>query len=204
MRIYSGLVYINLLFALEYEYIGMGPEERFKKRLECSKPVSDDFFDWVGTVRALPKSLLGEAVTYALLQRKYLENVYLDGRLELSNNASERSIKPFVQGRKQWLFSNTPNGAESSSIYYTIIMTAIENNLNPFQYTKFLLEKLPTAKTSELEALLPWSGSLPDCCRVPVKASNIKPRKPMYQSKKGPLNQALQKLRERYRKIDTS
>ena len=199
-----GLVYINLLFAYEHEFRDLTPEERYKKRLELSKPVSDDFFEWVGTIQALPKSLLGEAVTYALSQRTYLENVYLDGRLELSNNAAERAVKPFVQGRKQWLFSNTPNGAESSSIYFTIIETAKENGLNPFQYVKFLLEMLPSANYSDLESLLPWGDKVPDYCRVPVKESNIKPERPMYFNKKGPLHNALQKLREKYREKDAS
>jgi len=198
-----GLVYINLLFAYEYEYRELTPEKRLEKRLEFSKPVSDEFFDWVGTLNALPKSLFGEAVHYALSQRKYLENVYLDGRLDLSNNAAERAIKPFVQGRKQWLFSNTPNGAESSSIYYSIIETAKENNLNPYQYLKYLLEKLPKAKTSDIESLLPWSASLPDYCHVPAKVINAKPKraeKPMYSTKKGnPLHNALIKLRLRFR-----
>ena len=193
-----GLVYINLLFAYEHEYRELSPEERHEKRLECSRPVSDEFFEWVGTINALPKSLLGEAVHYALSQRKYLENVYLDGRLELSNNAAERAIKPFVQGRKQWLFSNTPNGAESSSIYYSIIETAKENRLNPYRYLNYLLEKLPNAKSSDLEALLPWSVSLPDDCHVPSKGREAKPVKPMYFNKKGPLNNALQKLRLRF------
>jgi transposase len=197
-----GLVYINVLFAYEHEFRDLAPEERCKQRLKLSKPVSDDFFDWVETIQALPKSLLGEAVTYALLQRTYLENVYLDGRLEFSNNAAERAVKPFVQGRKQWLFSNTPNGAESSSIYYTIIETAKENNLNPFQYVKFLLEMLPNSTSSEVESLLPWSESLPERCRVPVKESNIKPAKPMYSGPKGPLRNALQKLRKRYEEKD--
>ena len=119
-----GLVYCNLMFALEDEFYDLAPEERLIKRLEYSKPVSDEFFDWVSSLSALPKSLLGDAVHYAISQRKYLENIYLDGRLEISNNASERAIKPFVQGRKQWLFSCTPNGATSSSIFYTIIETA--------------------------------------------------------------------------------
>ena len=178
----------------------MTPEERLKKRLEQSKPVSDDFFKWVETVQALPKSLLGDAVNYSLSQRKYLENVYLDGRLELSNNAAERSIRPFVQGRKQWLFSCTPNGAQSSSIIYSIIETAKENNLNPFQYIKYLLERLPTVKADELEILLPWDENLPDCCRVPMNKSNAKPVSPMYKNKKGPLHDALRNLRERYLK----
>jgi len=194
-----GLVYINLLFALEDEFRDLTPEERYKKRLEFSKPVSDDYFKWISSISALPKSLLGEAITYSLNQRKYLENVYLDGRLELSNNRAERSIKPFVQGRKQWLFSNTPNGAASSSIYYSIIETAKENNLNPFQYIKFLLENVPSAKSSDMESLLPWSGTLPDICRVPVKESNIKPENLNYFNKNKSLNNALFKLREKYK-----
>jgi len=199
-----GLVYINLLFAFEEEFRDLSPDERYKKRLEYSKPVSDDFFDWVGSLNPLPKSIMGEGVHYALAQRKYLENVYLDGRLELSNNRAERSIKPFVQGRKVWLFSNTPNGAVSSSIYYSIVETAKENHLNPREYINYLLETLPSAKTSDLETLLPWSESIPDCCRVPVKASNNKPGKPKYSSKNGPLHLALQKLRARYRDKDST
>lgn len=191
-----GLVYCNLIFAFEDEFRNMTPDERYQKRLEYLKPVSDEFFDWVGSLNALPKSLFGEAIHYSLSQRIYLENIYLDGRLELSNNRAERSIKPFVQGRKQWLFSNTPNGAESSSILYSIIETAKENNLHPFHYIKHLLERLPSAKTSDLETLLPWSESLPDCCRVPPKAVNntLGKRK----KDKGSLHLALLRLRERF------
>lgn len=191
-----GLVYINLLFAYEEEFSDFKPEMRYKKRLEFSKPVSDDFFAWISSLKALPKSLLGEAITYALNQRVYLENVYLDGRLELSNNRAERSIKPFVQGRKVWLFSNTPNGAEASSIFYSIIETARENHLHPFHYLKHLLDTLPNTKTSNLENLLPWSKSLPLWCQAPVKATQTEPRKKKH---KGILHQALIKLRERYR-----
>jgi transposase/uncharacterized coiled-coil protein SlyX len=193
-----GLVYINLLFAFEHDFYDLSPEERFKKRLEHSKLVSDDFFEWVSNLNALPKSLLGDAVHYSLSQRKYLENIYLDGRLEISNNAAERALRPFVQGRKQWLFSNTPNGAESSSIFYSIIETAKENLLNPFQYIKFLLEMIPSAKTGQLDSLLPWSTSLPDYCKIPDKVSHPKPDKPMYSTKKGHLHNALILLKERY------
>jgi transposase len=98
-----GLLYINLLFLFEDEFRDMEPDERYEKRLEHSKPVSDEFFAWVKSLNALPKSLLGEAVHYALSQRIYLENIYLDGRMELSNNRalfssiiySEHSKKPF-------------------------------------------------------------------------------------------------------------
>jgi transposase len=194
-----GLVFCNLLFVLEDEYREFTPEERYKRRLKYSKPVSDEFFDWVGSLSALPKSLLGEAIHYSLSQRNYLENIYLDGRLELSNNRSERAVKPFVQGRKQWLFCNTPNGAESSSIYYSIIETAKENYLNPFQYLKFLLEMLPRTTTNDLETLLPWSESLPDSCRIPAKTSNKnKTKTPKHAKKSGPLYLALLGLREKF------
>ena len=190
-----GLVYINLLFAYEEEFHDLTPDERHAKRLQYSKPVSDAFFDWAGSLSALPKSLLGEAVHYALTQRKYLENVYLDGRLELSNNRAERSIKPFVQGRKQWLFSNTPNGAKSSAILYSIIETAKANHLNPFHYLRYLLDTLPKIKASEVEFLLPWSVQLPDCCHIPrsMIQDNSKKRK-----EKAPLHKAMLLLRERF------
>jgi transposase len=165
----KGLEYIGALFDLERKFKGLPPKERYEKRLVQSKPVSDAFFAWVESLGALPKSLLGEAVHYALSQRKYLENVFLDGRLELSNNRCERSVKPFVMGRKAWLFSNTPAGAKASSVMYSIIETAKENGLHPFHYVKFLLEKLPNTTTGELEDLLPWSECLPECCRVPGK-----------------------------------
>jgi transposase len=198
-----GLVYVNLLFTFEDEFHDLKPEERFQKRLEYSKPVSDEFFAWVGSLHALPKSLLGEAVHYSLSQREYLENIYLDGRTELSNNRAERSVRPFVQGRKQWLFSNTPNGAQSSSILYSIIETAKENNLHPFHYLKYLLESLPKAKSSDLESFLPWSESLPDCCRVPANPTNGKAKRKMYTKEKGPLHQALLRFREKFRPKDS-
>jgi transposase len=164
-----GIAYINKLFDLERKFKNLSPEERYKKRLEESKPIADAFFTWVSGLGALPKSKLGEAVHYALSQRKYLENFFLDGRLELSNNRCERSVKRFVMGRKAWLFSNTPDGAVASSIMYSIVETAKENGLRPFHYIKFLLETLPNSTTSNLEELLPWSDSLPDWCRTPKK-----------------------------------
>jgi len=191
-----------LLFAFEDEYRDLPPDKRYEKRLEYSKPVSDEFFAWVQTLKALPKSLFGEAINYALSQRVYLENVYLDGRLEFSNNRAERSIRPFVQGRKQWLFAATPNGAESSSIFYSIIETAKENQLHPYQNLKHLLEMLPGAKSGELESLLPWSKTLPAYCRVLAKETSAKPKKRMYTQNKGSLHQALLKLREKFRRED--
>ena len=168
-----GLGFINALFKLErdfekleYECTSLLPKKRYLARLEKSKPISDAFFTWAYNLNPLPQSPLGKAINYALSQRKYLENIFLDGRLELSNNRCERSVKPFVMGRKAWLFNNTPEGAEASSMMYSIIETAKENGLHPFHYIKFLLEALPNSNYSDIDNLLPWSEVLPDWCRM--------------------------------------
>ncbi len=81
--------------------------------------------------KILPKSLIGKAITYAINQKEYLENFLKDGRIQLSNNLAEQSVKPFVIGRSNWLFANTPNGANASTLIYSIIQSAILNNLIP-------------------------------------------------------------------------
>jgi transposase len=162
----QGLDFCNMLFSLEHEYKTLEPEERYKARLERSKPLVDEFYAWANSVGALPKSALGRALHYACEQRPYLENVFLDGRLELSNNRAERSIKPFVIGRKNWLFSSTPKGARASSVIYSVIETAKENSLKPFEYLKYLFEMIPNVSSVKLDSLLPWSDSLPPYCKL--------------------------------------
>ncbi|MFC4769799.1 IS66 family transposase, partial [Effusibacillus consociatus] len=98
-------------------------------------------------------------------------NVFLqDGRLEIDNNRSERSIKPVVIGRKNFLFSNTPRGAKASAIIYSIVETAKANGLNPYQYLIHLFERMPQlADPTDSEALSKlelWSSSLPLTCRI--------------------------------------
>lgn len=124
------------------------------------------------TPKVLPKSALGQAIKYCRSQWEKLEGFLLDGRLEIDNNRSERSIKPFVIGRKNWLFSNTPRGAQASAITYSIVETAKENGLHPFAYLNYLFEKLPNIDTndeSQLDQLLPWSMTIPEECRAPIK-----------------------------------
>lgn len=81
-------------------------------------------------------------------------------RLELSNNRAERSIKPFVIGRKNWLFSNSQKGARASSVIYSVIETAKENGLRPFEYLKYLFETLPNTTIGAIASLLPWNDSV--------------------------------------------
>ena len=96
-------------------------------------------------------------------QKAYLLNYLLDGRLEISNNRAERSIKPFVIDRKNFLFANTPGGAQGSAVIFSLIQTAIENGLDPWRYLTWLIN---TAAKGDVDAvgLLPWVA--PDSCRV--------------------------------------
>lgn len=166
----EGLDFCNQLFAIERNLHDASSEERYKKRLEISLPVMEAFLAWLKYQgpRTLPKSVLGQAITYCRNQRDKLQEVLKDGRLELDNNSSERSIKPFVIGRKNWLFSNTPKGAKASATIYSIIESAKENGLNPFKYLRYLFEELPNMDVDDkacLDELLPWSDTLPETCK---------------------------------------
>lgn len=160
---------IGLLFHLEDQWEHLAPEERQKLRLGKSKPQAEALFAWLQMLHVLPKTAMGKAVNYALEQRQWLMNVYLDGRTEISNNRAENAIRPFALGRKNWLFCNTVKGATSSSMVYSIIETAKANGLLPFEYLKFLLEAVPCASVGELDALLPWGEAVPETCRMPMK-----------------------------------
>lgn len=163
----EGLNYCNQLFKIERKLKDMTPEERYQRRLEESRPILDAFSAWLDVQRdeVLPKSILGKAVKYCVNQWPTLTAFLEDGHLEIDNNRAERSIKPFVMGRKAWLFANTPSGATASAITYSIVETAKENGLNPFSYLTYLFEQLPNVDAedpSATGALLPWSDKLPD------------------------------------------
>jgi transposase len=164
----EGLEYCNKIFSLEREFKDLEPAERLKKRQKKSKPVLDAFLSWLRDVEyaSMPKTHLGEAVNYCLNQWKPLTAFLLDGRLEIDNNRSERSIKPFVIARKNSMFCNTPKGARASAIVFSIIESAKENGLKPAAYLEYLLTELPNATTSQLEGFLPWSSRIPDYCRM--------------------------------------
>ncbi|EJX02615.1 transposase IS66 [gut metagenome] len=161
----QGLSYCTLLFELEDDFTELTPEERYKQRLEQEKPVLDAFLAWANVRNAAPKSALGKALTYLKEQWPYLTNYLKDGRLELSNNRAERSMKPFVIDRKNFLFANTPGGAKGSAVIFTMIQTAIENHLDPFHYLTWLLKTANNADLKDLEIiqrLLPWNAP-PEC-----------------------------------------
>lgn len=164
----KGYDFCNALFEIERRAEKMSPEERHELRQQESKPLAAQFFEWAvqQSDKTLPKSLLGTALQYALNQKKYLCSFLEDGRIELSNNRAERSIKPFVIGRKNWLFCNTPAGAKSSAVLYGIIVTAKENGLIPYAYLTYVFEQIRLHGTDNIAGLLPWSNQIPEYCRT--------------------------------------
>lgn len=105
-----------------------------------------------------PQSPIGKAIGYALNQWGTLEAYLDDGRLCIDNNHAERAIKPFVMGRKNWLFSDTQQGAKSSGIIYSLIETCKLHGVNPYEYLRIVLEKIPYCETlKDYEALLPYN-----------------------------------------------
>lgn len=116
-----------------------------------------DFFEFCDKNQglSLPKSLLGRAFTYALNQKETLLTFLENPQIELTNNAAERAVKPFVIGRKNWLFCFSPAGAQASAIIYSIIETAKANNLNPMTYLENVFENIRYGKS--VNELLPWN-----------------------------------------------
>ena len=167
----EGINYFTKLYKLEKEYKQLSINERYILRGKNTKPLIEEFHDWLleEKEKTLPKSPLGKAIKYTLNQWNKLINFLEDGRIEIDNNRAERAIKPFVIGRKNWMFSKSPNGAIASAICYSVIETAKANNLKPFYYLEYLFEKLPNLdleNPSELDAILPWSKTIPNNIRL--------------------------------------
>jgi len=163
-----GKRYCDMLFAIERQLAECSAEERHQKRHELAKPVLDEFLLYLQTSKASTKSSFGRAVHYTLGQWKYLERYLMDGNLEISNNRAERSIKPFVIDRKNFLFANTPHGAKASAIVFSLIETAKENNLNPYAYLTYIFKNAPNwdihNDAEALQKLLP--PSVPSDCKI--------------------------------------
>ena len=156
------LSYCNLLFVIEQEIADKTTEQRYEERLKQAKPVLDAMFAWANSRTAAPKSALGKVFHYLKEQWPYLTNYLKDGRLDISNNRAERSIKPFVIDRKNFLFANTARGATGSAIMFSLIQTAIENGLDLHQYLIWLLRKAKDTDLTDAEtvqSLLPWDAA---------------------------------------------
>jgi transposase len=133
-------------------------EEWYQLRQDKAKPILDEFGDWLADngPKVPPKSPLGEAFNYALSQWPRLINYLKSGVAPIDNNLTENAIRPFVLGRKNWLFSDQPRGADASALFYSLIETAKANGLEPYSYFLYLFDRLPYAATQEdYKQLLP-------------------------------------------------
>ena len=152
------LAWIQKLYALERAWKNLAPEERGKRRQEQARPVLDKIEVWLAQQDPPPKSLLGKAVGYLRSEWPRLTVYVEDGRLSIDNNRVENAIRPFAVGRKNWLFSDRPEGARASAALYGLIETTKLNGLNPYAYLKLVLRELPAVcNDADLDALLPWN-----------------------------------------------
>jgi len=155
--------HIKKLYRIEKEIKPLTVDEKEVVREEKSKPLLEKLKQWLdkSAQQVLPKSAIGAAVNYARNQWSKLVRYADNGNIDIDNNRAERAIKPFVIGRKNWMFSSTSNGANASADLYSIIETAKANGLNPFNYVNYLLEELPK-NPDDAEALMPWNVVLKD------------------------------------------
>jgi transposase len=154
----QGLAFVQKLYKIERQIREKPPDEIYRTRQERSRPVAEKLRSWLTEAipRVPPQSLTGKALAYLDGQWPKLIRVLEDGRLPLDTNRVENAIRPFVVGRKNWLFADTVRGAQASANLYSLIETAKANGLEPFAYLRYVLTELPAATTlDEVEALLP-------------------------------------------------
>lgn len=172
---YQALVRIGAIYDLEGGLKDLTPEKRLKERQTSIKPLVEEFFAWIRKVQAdrtvLPKGETAKGIAYCLNQEEYLRVFLSDGEVPIDNLASERALRTFTIGRKNWMTINTVRGAQASAMIYSITETARANGLNVYYYVKHLLEGLLEIELAdgsidekELEQLMPWSKELPAEC----------------------------------------
>ena len=154
----KGVEFCNQIFRLERAFEGLDDKglrvreplnaaQRHAARQEQSKPVLDDFYAWLGEIRPVGGTKLAGAIQYCLNEKAYLRQFLENGSIPVDNNRAENAIRPFVVGRKNWLFSTSPKGAKAGAIIYSLAATAVANGLNVEEYFIRLLRR---------ETILPW------------------------------------------------
>ena len=169
----QALTKIAAIYKLEKTFKDLSPEDRLRRRQESILPLVDAYFAWVKEIlkEGIISGKTADGLNYSLNQEKYLRVFLTDGEVPIDNSASERSIRTFCVGKKSWVLINSVKGAEASASIYSITETAKLNDLNPYYYLEYLLERMPYLvdlkeedMDTALEELLPWSDSLPEKC----------------------------------------
>jgi transposase len=158
----QALAYIQQLYRLEKEARSgkLAPEGIKAMRQQHARPILDSFYQWLlkRSTQTPPKGMLGKAISYTLNQWDRLLVYLEDPIITPDNNRAENAIRPFVLGRKNWLFAGTPKGAEASALLYSLVETARANGCEPYSYLRHIFEKLPQVDSlAGYEALLPWN-----------------------------------------------
>ena len=178
---YQTLQKIGEFYNLDTELKKLSSSERLQKRQEVKKPLVEEFFVWVKQqvleCAVPPKSKTAQGLNYIINQKSYLKVFLTDGDIPIDNSASERSIRTFCVGKKNWMFHNTANGANASALIYSISETAKLNNLRPYNYFKYILTELPkhcdekgNIEPADLDYIMPWTEQLPEECRKPHRS----------------------------------
>jgi transposase len=159
-KAHRGLALIQKLYRIEQKARkqNLSPEQRHALRQKQAQPVVDEIRIWLNESlpQIPPSSMTGKALSYLNNEWDKLIAYLKDGRLEIDNNGAENAIRPFVVGRKNWLFSTSVKGVKASANLYSLVETAKANGLEPYAYLRYLFTKLPMAESLEdFEALLP-------------------------------------------------
>ena len=164
----DGIRLIDKLFRIEESLEMVTPEERHRVRNKESRQVMEEFFEWIESIDS-DKGSLRQAQIFARTQKEYLMRFLDDPRIPISNNAAENAIRPFVVGRKNWLFCNSEAGATATANAYSLAETAKANGLDVKKYFQFIFKKLPLAKgdlnDQFLENIMPWNTEVQEKCR---------------------------------------
>ena len=173
---YQALLRISSIYKLDESLKTLSARERLRERRKSVKPLVDEYFAWVKSALAsqLPKGKTAEGLKYSINQEKYLRVFLEDGEVPIDNSASERSIRTFCIGKKNWVLIDSIKGAQASAVIYSISETAKLNDLSTYNYFCHLLTELPkladrngNIDTKMLDPLLPWADDLPEKCHRP-------------------------------------
>ena len=178
---HQALQKIAEFYRIDTELKELPATDRLTQRQTRIKPLVEDFFAWakqqVTECAVPPKSRTGQGLNFVIHQEKYLKIFLTDGDIPIDNSASERAIRTFCIGKKNWMFHNTAKGAGASALVYSISETAKLNNLRPYYYFRHILTELPkycdekgNINPAKLDQLMPWAEELPEECRKPRRS----------------------------------